>query len=662
MREAVRRHRFAFVFVAALVVVMFLPAVVRREVFTARDHTDYFQPLRYFTAIHIRAFVLPYWNPYSASGEPWLANPQTGVFYPPTWLFIGLPFESAYMFYLALHLLILGWGAYLLFARRVAPEAALVGAVAIMFSGPTLSLLDVSNNLASFAWIPWVTWAAVARASPAIAGFFLALSFLGGEPYFAALAAVLYGIVTLVVRPDADGPVPRPFVPRLTQILLAGLIAFGLSAVQLLPFLEMVRGSDRASGLTSAEIFSESMALGDWWRVAMPPRLNQAGFDPSLSQHFIPIIYVGMAIALLAVCAWLFVRRRDVVGWTALLVVAMIVAAGSNLPLASLFERSPLTLFRYPARMVPFAALAIVALAVLAWDRFRPRRRWADLVLVAILLLDLIPRATPLLRTAPFKAEGAPYPAEAGRSGKIIRIPGRTMVDRKAWIAGYGNLYHRRFDASTAAPVVSRRYLDVHDATLAGQRVDLLSILSVGFVLADRHVGSPLQQIASVRGVTMYFNPMTLPMATFWKRWRPHLTPDDAAAALLSNAISDVLPVAGAVAEPAPSSSVEASTIETLVLDTRHARVVVNAATAGIVMVAQQDAPGWRVFVDGVEQRKLLAGGIFRAVAVPPGRHEVMWQWNPRSLRAGMVMTIITLVTVQGRSFVKRFARRKFSS
>ena len=48
-----------------------------------------------------------------------MANPQTGVFYPPTWLFAIFPFETAYMLYLALHLVILAWGAYLLFARSV---------------------------------------------------------------------------------------------------------------------------------------------------------------------------------------------------------------------------------------------------------------------------------------------------------------------------------------------------------------------------------------------------------------------------------------------------------------------------------------------------------------------------------------------------------------
>ncbi|MFL6248499.1 MAG: hypothetical protein ACJ74H_20920, partial [Thermoanaerobaculia bacterium] len=135
----VERHRFAFALLALLALTLFLPALLKREVFTLRDHFDYFQPLRAFTADELRAGHLPLWNPYSASGEPWLANPQTGVFYPPAWLFLVLPFATAYMLYLLLHSILLGCGAYLLFVRRASPGAAMVGAAALMFSGPVLS-------------------------------------------------------------------------------------------------------------------------------------------------------------------------------------------------------------------------------------------------------------------------------------------------------------------------------------------------------------------------------------------------------------------------------------------------------------------------------------------------------------------------------------------
>jgi hypothetical protein len=188
------RHRFSLLLLALLAMTLFLPALVRREVFTLRDHFDYFQPLRWFTAQELQAGRLPLWNPYSASGEPWLANPQTGVFYPPAWLFLALPFETAYMLFLLLHLIVLGWGAYLLFARNAAQGAALAGAAAVMFSGPVLSLLDVQNNFATFAWIPLALWCA-AEGAWRRGGVVLALAFLGAEPFFAALAAGLYVVV-----------------------------------------------------------------------------------------------------------------------------------------------------------------------------------------------------------------------------------------------------------------------------------------------------------------------------------------------------------------------------------------------------------------------------------------------------------------------------------
>src|SRR2546429_2703205 len=111
------RTAFIFIIIAVIALLAFAKPLLRGEVPTFRDHSDYFQPLRWFTADELRHGRLPLWNPYSASGEPWLANPQTGAFYPPSWLFVALPFPPPHVLYLALHLPLLGWGRYLLFSR-----------------------------------------------------------------------------------------------------------------------------------------------------------------------------------------------------------------------------------------------------------------------------------------------------------------------------------------------------------------------------------------------------------------------------------------------------------------------------------------------------------------------------------------------------------------
>src|ERR1051325_3187817 len=119
-----------FVVIALAALLAFAKPLLTNQVPSFRDHSDYFQPLRWFTADELRHGRLPLWNPYSASGERWLANPQTGVFYPPAWLFLALPFAPAYNLFLALHLMLAGGGGLLVFSRYASSGAALAAALA----------------------------------------------------------------------------------------------------------------------------------------------------------------------------------------------------------------------------------------------------------------------------------------------------------------------------------------------------------------------------------------------------------------------------------------------------------------------------------------------------------------------------------------------------
>src|SRR5579859_5440537 len=183
---------FSLALLAVIALLLFAKPLLRYEVLTLRDHSDYFQPLRFFTADEVRRGHLPLWNPYNASGEPWLANPQTGVFYPPAWIFLVIPFPTAYTLFLAFHIALLGCGSFLLFRRIASNNAALIAALSLMLCGPAMSLLDISNTLATFAWIPLVLWCALAVAPPGLSAFVIAMSFLAGEPFFAALGAVMF--------------------------------------------------------------------------------------------------------------------------------------------------------------------------------------------------------------------------------------------------------------------------------------------------------------------------------------------------------------------------------------------------------------------------------------------------------------------------------------
>jgi len=601
-----RSHRLPLLLIAVVAVGIFAVPLLRREVLTFRDHSDYFIPLRFYTATHLRALRLPLWNPYSASGEPWLANPQTAVFYPPAWMVLALPFRTAYVLFLAFHVAILGAGAYALFLRAASRGAALFGAIALMLCGPVLSMLDVGDNLASFAWLPLVIWCALetrddvapptstARRLPgAGAALVLALCFLAGEPFVAAAAAVIY---VAIVR-------------RVREVAWTAATSAALSAVQLLPFLQLVHGSDRRGGFTGRDILRDSMPLLEWGRLAVPPGASEAGYDAALSQHFIPIVYIGAITAGLAIAGLVFAirtRPRAIAGWLVLLVTSMMISAGP-----SLLSRLPLTILRYPARMVPFGALAVIALAVLGWERLRNRRAWLDALLIVAVAADLVTAARPLLRSGPMPR--VPYDRSFGADAKIVRVGEVTAIrrgaSREAWIAGYLNLLDRRFDAWTAAPVTSRSYGRFYARALQDRSV--MNRIGAGYVLSSLPLGEP-GIVPLVRTDGVY-----------------------------ATKLSDALPMARVLLRDGSIVRVRA-----LALDSSQARVIVDTPADGLLVLTQCAAPGWSVTVDGVAQRGEIVDGVFRGVRVPRGKHDVRWSLNPASLWIGLMVTIAGLFLI----------------
>jgi hypothetical protein len=587
-------RRWSAVVIAVVALAVMAPPLIRGDVFSLRDHNGYFQPMRWFTAVELRNGRLPLWNPYNASGEPWLANPQTGVFYPPTWLFAVVPFPRAYILFLLLHMALLGGSACALLGRRVSASSALIGAVSMMVCGPLLSLLDVSNNYATFAWLPLVLWCAVAGVSARISALVIAMSFLAGEPFFASLGAFAFAML-------------RWRTPR--QLLLTALGAAGLTAVQLFPFLEILRGSDRAGTRAPFEMLRDSMPPRDWLRIGLPPH-PVGSFDPALHQHFLPLVYCGGIVVLLALlAAATSFRRRDVQVALAVVLASIIASAGSYLaPVAWLYVHLPLKVFRYPARLMAIGALAIAILAAIGWEWIAAHVtwRWLALVVAAAIAVDGLARAVPLLESKPFSPHPVPHAAIIGRDSKFLRLADASWMDQGAWIEGYLNLYDRRFDAYTAAPLANARYLEMYDDAAQTGRLELLDTMSIGYVLASRRLPAPFVPMERVRGVTVYRNPLALPMAYF--------RGDDG----------------------------RYSQVTFVSFTTSSARVYVDVKSPGVVILTQQEAPGWEAAVDGARaESSAPVSGVFRAVRVPRGHHVVDWKYRPWTLRAGAACTFL---------------------
>ncbi|HMC77226.1 MAG TPA: prepilin-type N-terminal cleavage/methylation domain-containing protein [Vicinamibacterales bacterium] len=76
--------------------------------------------------------------------------------------------------------------------------------------------------------------------------------------------------------------------------------------------------------------------------------------------------------------------------------------------------------------------------------------------------------------------------------------------------------------------------------------------------------------------------------------------------------------------------------------------VEASAGKGGVLVLRDSFDPSWRADVDGVPAPIVRANGLYRAVALPAGRHVIRFSYRPRDLVAGLIisgMTALLLLT-----------------
>src|SRR5205814_2524575 len=109
--------RSAAVGLLAASLLFYYPLVFLGRALVDYDAFVYFYPLRVYLAQALLAGRVPLWDPDLFLGVPFLANPQTAVLYPPSWLFLLGPVQVVYAAQLVLHAFLAAVFTYLL-ARR----------------------------------------------------------------------------------------------------------------------------------------------------------------------------------------------------------------------------------------------------------------------------------------------------------------------------------------------------------------------------------------------------------------------------------------------------------------------------------------------------------------------------------------------------------------
>ena len=245
-----RACELAAIATCALVAVLVLtPLTLRGELPNAYDTDAFYAPFAAFLHDRLAHGDFPLWNPFAFSGQPFAADPQSGVLYPPALVSYGLFAPATGMVVLVtFHYLLATLSSYA-FARFAGAGrlGAVYAGLAFGVSGYLLARAQALGLLGGAAWLAACVAAAQYAArregrgsSPLLLAGALALSILSGSQQLTAVAAVA-ALVVLVTQLRLRG---------LAVFAGAGIAAAGLAAVALLPRLELVKLSTASTGVS----------------------------------------------------------------------------------------------------------------------------------------------------------------------------------------------------------------------------------------------------------------------------------------------------------------------------------------------------------------------------------------------------------------------------
>ena len=323
------------------------------------------------------------WNPYQACGEPFFANPATGVLYPPHLLFLVLDPNVAVHVVLVLNMVIGALGMLAL-ARTMGlgATAGLAGALAFELGDGMMELTGWSPmHSGPWAWVPWtLAFAEGLLRTPSVGGVVglagaLAIGLLPG---WVLLIALAYQVIALRVVWEL---LTRRAAPpwRGVGAVGAGLaLAPMLAAVQLLPAAELARESQRV-----AFDFADFWAYGGLTTDVVA----------SIRQRVPPVPFMAAPLLLAVVAPFTTGHRRLLAFWAVVGVAFAVLALGPATPLFWLYVRLPPggATLRYPNRLFWITGLSLAVVTALAVDgALRRPGRAALLALAGTVALFLV--------------------------------------------------------------------------------------------------------------------------------------------------------------------------------------------------------------------------------------------------------------------------------
>ncbi|MBI3485939.1 YfhO family protein [Candidatus Daviesbacteria bacterium] len=262
MKKYQYQNLISFILIGILLLIFFWPAVIEDKTYSLdgvsySDYLNFHYPNRDVYRKSLLSGKLPWWVSGIGNGYPLVADGQIGPFYPLNILFFRfLSTNQAINWLIFLHFWLAGIGMYLimgLFTKHT--FARLLTSITFILSGFMVSQLMVVNLNQTISLFPLLFWIYLKLIQKFKAYLFvvlivlISLQILAGYMPFVYYEALILGLVVLVIEWNNL----KKQILLLILLFFGFLISFGISAIQILPSLELMNHSLRGTGVNLNE-------------------------------------------------------------------------------------------------------------------------------------------------------------------------------------------------------------------------------------------------------------------------------------------------------------------------------------------------------------------------------------------------------------------------
>lgn len=285
-------------------------------------------------------------------------------------------------------------------------------------------------------------------------------------------------------------------------------------------------------------------------------------------------------------------------------------------------------------------------------------RRGIPLLVVALYLVEL---GNSSMYYLPNKEEGARniYLSRLDETSQVAGFlrrqpqPVRVWANKEDVPFNFGDWYG--IDSLNGyTPGMPLNFFEIEAHSLRGRR-----IFASAYTISRQPLFPDQKEVfRASNGLAVYANPDVLPRVRTVHDAVQVRNPDDARRHL-QDAAFDLGTRTFGYSPPPAMDRCDGDTIGKTTRGIDSTITVVTMKCRGMVVMSENDAPGWVAFVDGVKTPVYDAYTTLRGVVVAAGTHTVEMRYQPFSVRAGALATLLAFLAAPGLWFASRAPRRR---